>query len=192
MLICGALRPGYSHLTDFISELGAQGSGHAALMNLAGFVPSGLLFTAFSASLRGELPGRSLSLVVSGLSAFFGIGMVIVGLYSCDPGCPQPPLSRAAVIHDRVSPAMFVAILAGIGLSAVLFRGLPGFRQLWLYSLLSSVLGFAFLAMLLTSLSSGGLIGLWQRLLLATVFLWYVVGSLQRLKLSLAHAASSL
>ena len=37
--------------------------------------------------------------------------------------------------------------------------------------------------MLLTALSSGGLIGLWQRLLLATVFLWHVVLSLQRLKL---------
>src|SRR5688572_22585218 len=109
--------------------------------------------------------------------------MVIVGVFSCDPGCPQPPLSRAAVIHDRASPAMFVAILVGIGLSAVLFRALPGFRRLWLYSLFSSLLGFAFFMMLLTALSSGGLIGLWQRLLLATVFLWHVVLSLQRLKL---------
>ena len=99
-------------------------------MNLVSFVPSGLLFTGFSASLRGELPRRSLSLVVIGLSAFFGIGMVIVGIYSCDPRCPQPPLSRAAVIHDRVSPAMFVAILVAIGLSAVLFRGLPGSHRL--------------------------------------------------------------
>jgi hypothetical protein len=38
--LAAALRPGYSHVTQLISELGETGTGTALLMNVAGFVPT--------------------------------------------------------------------------------------------------------------------------------------------------------
>jgi hypothetical protein len=40
VILCAALRPNYSHVAQFVSELGARGTSHAELMNLAGFVPN--------------------------------------------------------------------------------------------------------------------------------------------------------
>lgn len=93
VVICGALRPGYNHMTQFISELGAQGTSHAAIMNFAGFLPLGLLLVGFAASLRGALPRRPLAVAVAILLGLFGLSIALAGLYSCDPGCPQPPVA---------------------------------------------------------------------------------------------------
>jgi len=39
IVICSTLRPGYDHIDQFISDLGATGTSHADLMNFAGFIP---------------------------------------------------------------------------------------------------------------------------------------------------------
>lgn len=43
VIVAAAMRQGYSHRQNFISELGATGSQNAVLMNYAGFVLGGLL-----------------------------------------------------------------------------------------------------------------------------------------------------
>ena len=55
-IVTGALRGEYSHLTQFISELGADGTPYSGLMNYAGFVPAGLLIAGFGAALATTLP----------------------------------------------------------------------------------------------------------------------------------------
>lgn len=58
VIVCGTLRPGYDHATQFMSELGETGGSHASLMNFVGFIPSGLLLAAFGASFAWLLPRR--------------------------------------------------------------------------------------------------------------------------------------
>ncbi len=41
VVVAAAMRADYSHVHQFISELGATGSSHADFMNYAGFVPAG-------------------------------------------------------------------------------------------------------------------------------------------------------
>ncbi|MDH4092099.1 MAG: DUF998 domain-containing protein, partial [Cyclobacteriaceae bacterium] len=55
-LICASLRPGFNHVSQFISELGATGTPNARLMNFAGFMPSGAMIAAFGVSLVMLLP----------------------------------------------------------------------------------------------------------------------------------------
>ena len=124
LFFCGSLRPDYSHATQFISELGATGTENAALMNFAGFLPSGLLIAAFGVSLAQVLPRRRPSAVASAFVSFFGVGLVVAGLQPCEPGCPQ----ETPTLHDGVSIAAFLLAIAGSALSAHIFRSSSGWR----------------------------------------------------------------
>lgn len=180
-LICASLRPDYSHMQQFISELGATGTSNTELMNFAGFIPSGVFILLFGVSLMLLLPRSLLSLSGSTLIAIFGIGMIIVGVFSCDVGCPREG-SFENNIHDLVSPPMFIMVIIGMLLLGISFRMNPVLRKLWVYSLVSALLSLFFMIALINSIGSYTYMGLWQRLLLATIFLWCVVVSVQIFK----------
>jgi hypothetical membrane protein len=171
-LVCSTLRPGYDHLNQFISELGATGSSHADLMNFAGFIPSGLLMAIFGVALLKLLPRNILTRIGAALIILFGVGVIIAGSFSCDPGCPQRGGSFENSIHDGISGPAFLSATTGILLFGISFRTLSVWKGLWIYSLVSALLSYGFIMLLVSSLDSRVLTGLWQRLLLATIFLW--------------------
>ena len=182
VILCGALRPGYSHVGQFISELGASGTPHAMLMNVGGFIPAGLLLAGFGVATGRLLKGGARAAIASGLVTLFGLGVVVAGVYSCDLGCPQPPSSTAGLIHDRVSVAAFLAGIVGVGLWALEFRRLTSFSDLWRYAALSSVAALCLFIALAASLQTRVITGLLQRLLLGTLFLWCGKVSLRLLR----------
>src|SRR2546427_5305800 len=47
-IAAGLKYPGYDHLKNAISELGATGAPSATIMNFAGFLPYGVLMVAFA------------------------------------------------------------------------------------------------------------------------------------------------
>ena len=51
ILLLGSLDPEYSHMRDYISELGARGAPSAVLMNVIGTVLVGVLLGVFSLAL---------------------------------------------------------------------------------------------------------------------------------------------
>lgn len=172
---CAHLRPGYSHVHQFISELGATGTAHAWIMRCAGFVPAGLLLAGFGLSLGRLVPMNGLGVLPVALLTLFGVGIAVCGVFSCDPGCPNGTGSCHNLVHDRVAPLSFLAAILATGLLSLRFRRLPGWRSLWLYSAASSGLAFGFFVLMAGSLESRHLTGLWQRLLLATLYLWCAV-----------------
>lgn len=173
--VCAALRPDYGHLTDFISQLGATGTVHAGWMNHAGFVPSGLLLAGFAISLASLLADDRPALLGAALLVVFGAGVAAAGVFSCDPGCPQSGGSCENTIHERIGPISFLAAIAGTGLLGLRFRRLPAWRPLWLFSLVACALAAVFLALLVRSLPTRELTGLWQRGMLTMLFLWCAV-----------------
>lgn len=184
VIVCGALRPDYSHATQFISELGARGTSRAALMNFAGFVPTGLLLASFGVSLAFLLPRHTTSVLAAACITVFGLGITFAGIYSCDPGCPHQGASWEATLHDRVAAVTFLSGIAGSALLAYLFRGLTTWRSLWLYSAISSAVAFGFLIASTASVESRWLTGLWQRLFIGTLYLWCMVVSLRAFRCS--------
>jgi hypothetical membrane protein len=183
-LLCANLRSDYSHIHHFISELGATGTSNADLMNWAGFIPAGAMIVLFAVSLTQLLPKGILTRAGSALILIFGIGMVAVGFYSCDPGCPREG-SIENNLHDQISGPSFMCAILGILILGISFRRLTFWREIWLYSVVSALVSVGFLLGLISSLEAYSYTGLWQRLLLLTIFLWIVMVALKLFKSSM-------
>jgi hypothetical membrane protein len=179
-LVAAALRPDYSHLANTISELGANGSSYAALMNYAGFVPAGLMLAAFGVALAELLPRDRLTIGASIMVTLFGSGLATAGVISCDPGCPPTGGSLQQTVHDAIGPLMSLCLIAAAGILGIRFRRLTAWRRLSSYSLLTSALALLFLVALVSSrVQAQPLTGLWQRFLLTALLCWCAVIALQ-------------
>lgn len=171
ILICAGLRPGYSHISQFISELGASNTPNANLMNYAGFIPNGILLSSFGISLFVLLPRSTIKNIGSSLIILFGFGVFLAGIFSCDPGCPLEG-SDEAKLHDNISAIAFISAIIGSGLLGISFRKLPAWRSLFVYSLATSVLSLVFLISMINSFDLRIYTGVWQRMMLLTLFIW--------------------
>ncbi|MCM4173068.1 DUF998 domain-containing protein [Arenibacter sp. TNZ] len=186
VLISAGLRPNYSHVSQFMSDLGATGSPNADFMNYMGFIPSGLMIASFGISLIMLLSNSLTSRIGSVLVTIFGIGMVVVGFFSCDIGCPREG-SLENTIHDQISGPIFLSVITGILLLGISFRKHSVLKRLWVYSIITSLLCFGFMAGLINAIESNYLIGIWQRMLLSTIFIWCVVMGLKIFKSNLTE-----
>jgi hypothetical protein len=164
-----------------MSDLGATGSPNAEFMNYIGFKLSGVMIVSFGISLFILLPKHLISRIGSVLVTLFGIGMVVVGFFSCDIGCPREG-SLENTIHDQIAGPTFLSVIIGILLLGISFRKHFILKRLWVYSVITSLLSFGFMAGLINAIESNYLIGIWQRMLLATIFTWCVVLGLKIFK----------
>jgi Protein of unknown function (DUF998) len=98
--------------------------------------------------------------------------LIIAGIYSCDPGCPQQGGSIENSIHNAIAGPTFLSAITGILFFGISFRRFASWKRLSNYSLISAVLCYGFFVLLVNSLASRNLTGLWQRLILVTIFLW--------------------
>ena len=183
VLAAAAGHPGYSHVANFMSELGATGAPRAALMNHGGFIPAGMLLTAFAIGLRRALPPKPLMIAGVVLVMLFGIGVVAAGVFSCDLGCPTSGGTIENQIHNAIGPSCFLCVIAGSGMLGWQFRNLPDWRRLSAYSLVTSAVALVFFTGLVGSLELRTLTGLWQRLMLGTLFLWCGVAAVHAFRL---------
>ncbi len=118
VVIGGALTPGYSHVANYISELGATGSAVGAAVSYGGFLPVGLLsLTALVATLgRCEHPVALRS--AHGWLVSVPIAYLASAFARCDTACAG--VSSAQALHNLFgvagyvggAVALFVAALA--------------------------------------------------------------------------------
>lgn len=179
VIVSAALRAEYSHTANFISELGATGTPYASLMNYAGFLPSGLMLAAFGIALAKALPRRRAVILAAILVTLFGAGIAVSGIASCDPGCPLTGGSVENLVHNRIAPIAFLCLIAGASILGIQFRSCPAWRSVSVYSLISSLMALCLLVALASSFDTREFTGLWQRLLLAVLFLWCAVVGLR-------------
>ncbi len=178
VLICAALRPDYSHSMHVMSALGETGGPNALLMNAMGFVPTGLLLMAFSLSLSQLVPRTALATTGALLLGLFGLGILAAGTFSCDLGCSGMGTSREAHLHIVASVLAFVSGVTACGIFGLVFRSLPAWRALSVFSLISAFLSAVLLLAFNAAAVSNFFPGVWQRLFLGSLFVWCgVVGS---------------
>jgi hypothetical membrane protein len=183
VLAAAAGYPGYSHVANFMSELGATGAPRAALMNYGGFIPVGTLLTAFALSLMRALPRTAMMTAGAGLVMLFGVGVFAAGVFSCDLGCPTSGGTLENQIHNAIGPTCFLCVITGSGILGWAFRDVPAWRRLSGYSLATSAVALVFFLGLVSSLESRTVTGLWQRLMLGTLFLWCGVAAVHAFRL---------
>ncbi len=134
----GMAYPGYDHLTQYISELGATGAPTSAGVSLA-FIVSGALLTVFWLLCAVLFPRSLLSVIGFGLSALNGVGLVLGGVFRCDFECSTADLSPAAVLHDVFGGIGYLCGIAGVFVVGFAARGWPQGRGLFGLSLICGI-----------------------------------------------------
>ena len=167
--------PGYSHTSQYISELGAFGAPQAQLVNWAGFLPAGILMTLFAWFAWRALPASpAATLGLAGL-ALFSLGYVAAAFFPCEPGCVPAEPSLSQTLHNLLGLAGYITApptLFALGWAARSWRGASYLATL------GFVGGGLALAGLLGLSPDFAYVGLSQRLLEGSVLAWVVVCAL--------------
>jgi hypothetical membrane protein len=174
IVLCGSLRPGYSHVTQYISELGERGSSTELIMRYAGFVPTGLMHAAFAAFLYVAFKGSRLASFAAALLALNGLARVAAGMFPCETGCAGGGLISQR-LHNLSALVGFFALIGAVLVCGVLFRRYQYLRVLSLYSIGSAILGLVFLVLLERSAESRAGTGLYECLASGVLSLWILV-----------------
>ena len=136
----GATYPGYDHLRQYISELGATGAETASAVNLA-FEMSGILTALFWIGAMVVLPRTVLTVLGCGLSALNGVSFALAGVYACDFECSRADPSAAAELHDLYGGLGYLAAIVGMAVLAFASTRWPRAGKLWLLGLICTGIG---------------------------------------------------
>ncbi len=172
VLVGGALTPDYSHTSQFISELGANGAPLELWVRFSGFLPAGVLLLVFCAVAFVSFP-RSLpfSLGIFGL-AVYAAGYLVASFFPCDPGCRPADPSTSQLIHNVGGLAGYVLAPGFLFVLGQAARNWPSASGLVLVGHIAS--GVALVGLLTLSPSSD-IVGLSQRALEISVLGWVVM-----------------
>ncbi len=169
VLVLGALTPGYSHVSHFISELRASGARYEWQARRLGFLPVGLMLLAFCGLAFAALP-RTTGVVLGLLGlALYAVGYLAASQFPCDPGCRPAAPSTSQAIHNAVGGLGYLLAPAFLLTLCESVRRWPG--PAWLVHSGRAAAGLALLGLLTLSPSSPW-VGLSQRLLELAVLGW--------------------
>ncbi|MEJ2616453.1 MAG: DUF998 domain-containing protein [Ignavibacteriaceae bacterium] len=172
VLLSGFLHPGYSHISQAISELGAKGVSYKDILNYAGLIPAGLLTITFSVAMFRHFIGKPALFISCCLVALMGAGRFFAGIFPCDPGC-LPIVSISGHLHmvfgivslfaGSIAPIIFVFGIKRSDSTTLFYWSLIlGLSALIMFSLLISQLAMAYF---------GGI----QRVLLILTYSWIIL-----------------
>lgn len=172
----GAITPGYSHVGDFISALGAVGAPYATLQRL-NFLLFGAAILALTAGIHAWLGDGRRPRPATVLVGVFGAGVALAAVFPMDLVTPG---SLTDTLHTRVSMVAFLAAITGVSL---LTRRLAGDDR-WPTSpheaaVTAAVVSGTFVLAVATVIVASPVLGLTQRLFLGVLSLWVVGQSLR-------------
>jgi hypothetical membrane protein len=179
IVLCGTLRPGYSHFTQYISELGERGSSTELLMRYAAFVPTGLMHVAFSGVLAVTFRSSRLGVIAAILLGANGLARIGAGFFPCEIGCEGRTASIGPFVHSLSAGVGFLALVVSTVLWGVVFRRTQDLRNLTAYSVVSGALGLAFFLLMVWGAEHGTARGLFERLSSGVLSLWILVFALR-------------
>lgn len=177
-VIFGALRPGYSHVVNEISELGVMGTPNAVWWNVLGFGVTGVLAAIVGGTIAGSI-GREPSIaakIARVLLVIAGLGIAAQGVF---------PAEMVNGVVDIGSPSTRAHFLSGLATGVAWLLGVLAlvgpmrrdatWRGLYLANIVLAGLT------IVASLTLRGLLdaGLAQRIGNAIFMVWYVLMSMK-------------
>ncbi len=184
VILGGALRPGYDHLTEPVSELTAAGAPNKGLLDIF-FLVYNLLVIAFAVGLFRKAAASSRSRVggmVAGvaLMAAGAAGVLLQLFFPQDPGGAQAAVTTTGTFHIVFAGVAALGSMIATLSAALWFRKQPEFKGYATYSLVTFAVmfvsgGFGAAA------ATGGftLFGLVERITIGSLIQWLFVVALK-------------
>ena len=180
VILGGLIRPGYSHLSEAISELVAEGAPNRSLLSSL-FLIYNLLLSAFGLGIflktkdqpRGQKSGYlgSLALVLVGMA---GISMELA--FPQDPG--GIPTTFAGTMHLIMAGVASLGTMIGVLMLGLWFRNFSDLNGLAAYSIVSAAVIFISGGLTAAAMANNfPFFGILQRITIGAFILWlFVVG----------------
>lgn len=184
VIIAGTYYPGYSHVTQAISELGGVEAKNPLIQN-ANFFISGVLIVAFALGLYRNLAGARRSAFAATLVGAFGLVSVAHAFLPCDAGCEF--VSTVGSVHNVTGLAGFLSVIAGVFLISRIVAVDPNWESYRGYSIMTAVGGLASLVLWIALAKAARIQimnGSLQRVFAGTILLWIEVIAVRLLWLS--------
>lgn len=172
--VAGSYYPGYNHVNQFMSELGAVGSPTQYLSPQINNYPIGILFIIFGLGIFQRYTRVLMTRLLAVSFMFHGLGSIGTGYYSCDPGCTIFSGSIDQILHTFFGGMMFLALI-GSCLFAWLCIDHRRFRTFTVVCFVSSIL---FLVCTIVCYRLGMWAGLFERLSYFILCAWVLVLSM--------------
>ncbi|MCQ9422506.1 DUF998 domain-containing protein [Pseudomonas sp. LJDD11] len=164
--------PGYSHLDQAMSQLGAQGAATHGYSPWVNNYPLGVLFVLFALGVSQRFRGSRLAQLSAALIALHGLASFATGYFACDQGCAPEQPSSSQQLHNLAGLVMFLSLTLASALWILLGKRLLHSRGFGGYSALCTVLALVSVAFMAQALEAGHLFGLYQRLNYGVSVLW--------------------
>jgi hypothetical protein len=175
VIVGGATFPGYSHVSSYISELGANGAPQGWWVSYAGFLLVGVLICAFGIFAWLATPRSVLSTLGFIGVELFSIGYIASTFFRCDYGCRPEEPSVSQMMHNTFGLLGYLfapLMLLLLGLAARKWQG-GGLVSAWAFG--SAALALVSLG---TMAPDSPFVGVSQRALEFAVLSWIVVCAL--------------
>jgi hypothetical protein len=168
----GATYPGYSHVAQYISELGANGAPQGWAVSWFGFLPVGILISAFALFAWLAAPRSVLSGIGFVGVLLFSIGYIAATFFRCDYGCRPEEPSSSQMMHNMFG--LFGYVFAPV---CLLLLGLAArkWEKAGLVSTWAFVSAVVALIGLFTIAPTSPVLGLSQRAIETAMLSWVVV-----------------
>lgn len=168
----GLLYPGYSHVNQAMSELGASGAPTHFISPIINNFPLGILFIVFGIAVIKRFPAHPLSKISGALIFVHGLGSIAAGYFSCDAGCRPESPSISQILHSIAGMVMLLTLLLANGLWIYLGKKLLHNTWFSIFSLLCTLLAISVIPLLGPAIESGRNFGLYQRINYGVSVIW--------------------
>ncbi|MEQ8302035.1 MAG: DUF998 domain-containing protein [Cyclobacteriaceae bacterium] len=170
--------PGYSHVSQLISESYSIDTPYGRLLRFFGYLPSGICLTVFAFSAIGNFrKSNHTKLGFWGLGLFYGVATIVVSIFPCDKGCNKefidPSISQ--VIHSTVG--LLTYLFTPIGLILIGIGVRKEARALSSLAYTTGLLSILFISILFSNPLSE-FAGLSQRIIEGSILCWVLACAL--------------
>jgi len=164
--------PGYSHLDQAMSQLGAVGAPTHGFSAWVNNFPLGVMFVLFALGVARRFKASRMALLSAALIFVHGLASFVAGYFSCDQGCAPIEPSVSQQNHNLAGLVMFISLTLAGALWAFLGKSLLSSSRFAMFSAICVVLAIVTVVLMATALADGHLFGLYQRLNYGVSVVW--------------------
>ena len=167
--------PGYSHLDQAMSQLGAEGASTHGFSAWVNNFPLGVLYVLFAAGLARCFAESRLASLSAVLIMLHGVASIVAGYFSCDQGCTPTQPSTSQQVHNLAGLVMFLSLTLASVLWIFLGKRLLSSSGFGVFSAICVIAAVVTVALMAKAFTDGHLFGLYQRLNYGVAVVWVAV-----------------